>query len=98
MIGFGTPPDIGLGTPEGVMPALPTAADDDDDNVVPPVSAAESDGRNSISFEELPAKGLATRPVEGNWCCSIIILRQPQESVTSKFNRSTALSTSNFIV
>ena len=84
MIGLGTPLDIGFGTPEGVVPALPptAAAADDDDNAVPPVApaAAESDGRkSSISLEELPAKGLATRPVEGNWCCSIIILLYPAQ-------------------
>ena len=80
MIGLGTPLDIGFGTPDDVVP---TAADDEE-NVVP--SAAESDERKPISLseEELPAKGLATRPEEGNWCCSIIILAQhQQESVTS---------------
>ena len=81
MIGLGTPLDIGFGTPADVVP---TAADDEE-NVVP--SAAESDERKPISLseEELPAKGLATRPEEGNcWCCSIIILAQrQQESVTS---------------
>ena len=72
MIGLCTP-EIGLGTPEGVV--VPTTAIDDDpllilfDTASPAVSV-EFDG-NSISLEEeeLPANGLAT--VEG----SIIMLR-----------------------
>ena len=65
MIGLGTPPDIGLGTPKGVavVPAAPPTADD---------PFAES-AVKSISLEELAAKGFATRDEE-NWCCSIIML------------------------